>query len=190
MIKKKLLVLTALVFFLGFLAILVNEALALTETTPVEKTATVAAEKIDYYLAYPGILPDHFLYPIKMIRDRILLFLTTDPLKKTELLLLFADKRLGAAKALIEGGKHELGVTTAMKAEIYLERALNEEKLAREKGKSTLEFQEKLLQATLKHEETLLELTNKVSGPAQASINNLLDYSRRGAEKLQQILGQ
>ncbi len=77
------------------------------ETTP----------KVDYFLAYPGMLPDHPLYFLKMARDRVWLWLTPDPLKKAELLLLFADKRLGAGKALIEGNKIKLGVTTVTKAE-------------------------------------------------------------------------
>lgn len=83
-------------------------------------------KEVDYFLAYPGVLPDHFLYPIKMIRDRIWLWLTMDPLKKAELLLLFADKRLGAGKVLVEGNKVDLGITTFSKAEKYLQRAANQ----------------------------------------------------------------
>ena len=42
-------------------------------------------ESVNYQLPYPGrILPDHPLYFLKMIRDRIWLFFTTNSLKKAE----------------------------------------------------------------------------------------------------------
>lgn len=127
-------------------------------TVPV---ATETAKSVDYFLAYPGILPDHFLYPVKMARDRIWLWLTFNPLKKAELMLLLADKRLGAGKALIEGNKTELGISTLTKGEKYLERAIAQEKIAKESGENTQLFSDKLNQAVLKHEEILLELKDK-----------------------------
>jgi len=51
-----------------------------------------------------------------------------------------------------------LGVSTLTKAEKYLERAIIQERIARQKGKDTTAFLEKLLLATKKHEEILLEL--------------------------------
>mgnify|MGYP006910750959 CR=1 FL=1 len=75
------------------------------------------SEGIDYYLPYPGILPDNPLYWIKMIRDKVLLYLTREPRTRFDRLLVYADKRLGAAKILIEGRKIQLGVTTATKGE-------------------------------------------------------------------------
>jgi len=49
-------------------------------------------QSIDYTLPYPGLLPDNPLYPLKMIRDRIILFLINDSAKRTEYYLLQADK--------------------------------------------------------------------------------------------------
>jgi len=141
---------------------------------------TPTPAKVDYFLVYPGILPDHFLYPIKMVRDRIWLFLTADPLRKAETLLLFADKRLGAGKALIEGGKEQLGISTLTKAEKYLERAIAQERIASQKGKDTTAFLEKLLLATKKHEEVLLELGR----------SDLLHYPRQGYEEVRRRLGK
>lgn len=151
-----------------------------------------AAEKepVDYYLAYPGILPDHFLYPIKMLRDRILLFLTTDPLKKAELFLLFADKRIGAAKSLVEGGKEKLGVTTATQAEKYLEKAVEQEKVAAERNTDTFAFLEKLAKATQKHEEVMVQIQERVTEQARETIQESLQYSRQGQEQVRQRIGQ
>ena len=86
------------------------------EATQAAELKEIETEEVNYYLAYPGILPDHPLYWLKMARARILLLLTNDQLQKFDRRLLYADKRLGAAKVLIEGNQPGLGVTTATKA--------------------------------------------------------------------------
>lgn len=114
---------------------------------------TVPARAADYYLPYPGLLPDHPLYWVKMVRDRVQLLLTVDKSVKAEKLLNYADKRLGAAWALIDGNKKTLGVTTLSKAEKYLDQAL-------ELGKDT-GFKENLKKAIVKHEEVIALLKEK-----------------------------
>ncbi len=160
-------------------------------TESVSGQATESAKKeVDYFLPYPGILPDHFLYPLKMIRDRILLFLTTDSLKKAELYLLFADKRLGAAKALIEGNKLDLGITTLTKAEKYLEKAIDQERVAHQAGKETAAFLETLSKATLKHEEVMLGFEEKITNELRPVYDNALQYARTGYQRVMGIIGQ
>ncbi len=152
---------------------------ATDEAIPEEVEGTSAAEAVEYQLAYPGILPDHFLYPLKMIRDQIWLFLTTDSLKKAELLLRFADKRLWASEMLLDKAKEDLAVTTATKAEKYLERAVVQGKEAKKAGKETEVFFEKLSQASLKHEEMLLGIKDRVSDKAKGMVEKALEYPRR-----------
>lgn len=151
---------------------------------------TVTPAPVDYYLVYPGILPDHFLYPLKMIRDRILLYLTFDSVKRAERLLLFADKRLGAAKALIEGGKVDLGVSTMTKAEKYLEQAINQAEKATKAGKDTTVLYEQLAKATLKHEEILQSVYLRVPDQAKPVIEDALRYSRQGFETVTRVMEQ
>lgn len=157
-------------------------------TESVQGQATEAGENlVDYDLhwggtIYPGILPDHLLYPLKMIRDRIWLWLTTNPFKKAELLLKFADKRLMAAEALIEKDKVDLGITTLTKAEKYLERAINQERVAQEAGVETTDFLEKLSRAALKHEEIILGFEKKIPNEAKSAYDSALQYSRAGYE--------
>ena len=171
------------VFAWGILLVSFGKIMA--STTP---TALPTSTSVDYFLAYPGILPDHFLYPIKMVRDRIWLFLTTDNLKRAETLLLFADKRLGTGKALIEKGKEKLGVSTLTKAEKYLERAIVQERVAHKNSEDTTAFLEKLLIATKKHEEILVELQEKVSEDGKKAIEDMLRYSRQGYEEVRRRL--
>lgn len=160
-------------------------------TEPIQKQATETAKKeVNYFLAYPGILPDHFIYPLKMVRDKIWLFLTTDPLKKAELYLLFADKRIGAAKALIEGNKVDLGITTLTKAEKYLEKAVNQEKIAKQAGKGTNAFLKKLSQSSLKHEEIILEFKEKIPGAVESTYENALQISRQVYQRVKQTIGE
>ena len=148
--------------------------------------ATESAE-VNYFLAYPGILPDNFLYPLKMLRDRVWLFLTTDSLKKAKLNLLFADKRLGAAKALIEGNKGDLGMTTLSKAEKYLEKAIDQERVANKAEKDTAAFLEKLSLATQKHEEVILKFEDKITNEQRSVFQNALEYTRRGHTRVREV---
>ena len=197
-IKNLFLILAALVFAGGVLGTSVVRTTA--KTMPQEKvtsstgkitpspqaTAPSAdgATKVDYYLPYPGILPDHSLYSLKMLRDRVWLFLTMDPVKKGELLLLFADKRLGAGKALIEGGKTELGISTLTKGEKYLEQSVSQAEKARQSGKNAEALIEKLSVAALKHEEFLKELLIRVPDQSKPALQEALRYSQEGYQKV------
>ena len=76
------------------------------------------SELISYELVYPGsVLPDHNLWRMKVIRVRIWLVLTVGADNKSELNLLFADKRLAAADILFDKGEYDKGYTTLAKAE-------------------------------------------------------------------------
>lgn len=89
-----------------------------------ESVALESEVKSSYYLPYPGILPDHPLYFFKMIRDRVVEWLTLSPMSKAELYVFYADKRFGAGVALIEGNQVELGTGGYLKAIRYQGRAI------------------------------------------------------------------
>jgi hypothetical protein len=208
MFRKVILVSLSLVFAGGVLLTsvyrtsvqAVNEKLALAsmeftvkeaDETGEEASPTVAGDAtVDYTLTWPGILPDHFLYPLKMIRDRVWLLLATNPLKKAELMLKFADKRLWAAEMLAEREKYELAGSTATKAEKYLEMAVAQEKLAREKGEETTAFLDKLSLATRKHEEVLMKVRERTSEEVRPIIESSLEYPRRAREEVKNRLGK
>lgn len=135
-----------------------------------------AAPKVNYYLPYPGILPDHPLYKIKMVRDRFWLWLTSDAIDKGELLLLIADKRLGAGKVLIEGNKVSLGISTLWKGEKYLNEAAEALLSVKKKGLEIGAFPEKIRNASLKHEEILQELKGRVEGEGKTAIEEIIKY--------------
>ncbi len=124
--------------------------------------------KFRYFLSgyqYPGILPDNPLYQLKVLRDGIIGFFISDPLKKSEFDLLQADKRLNVGIFFFNKEKKELSEKTISKGENYFEKALEDAKLARNQGR---EINPMLLTnlelASKKHEEVIKDLMSKSSG--------------------------
>ena len=138
----------------------------------------VEKQEVDYYLPYPGMLPDNPFYWVKMMRDRMQLWLSPSPLKKAEKLLLYADKRLGAGYSLIDGGKESLGITTLTKGEKYLERAKSSTlKIEGEDG-----FKEKLGKATRKHSEVLKMIKTKVGDEEKKIVDRMIEMNSQKQE--------
>lgn len=136
--------------------------------------------EIEYALPYPGsIMPDSPLWGIKALRDKVWYFITTNPGKKAELALLFADKRIAASQTLFEAKKPDIALSTLSKGEKYLELAASEEAIARGKGYNTSEFLKKLALASLKHRQ-IIESRIILLSPedAKPEIVKIEDYSK------------
>ena len=134
---------------------------------------------INYEFPYPGrILPDHPLWSIKALRDKIWVMLTLNPQRRAELLLLFADKRIASSKILFEKGKPELAFSTLTKAEKYLQEAANLEAENRKQGRDTKSFLTQLSNASLKHRQVINEILMIAPEDARPGIINIENYSR------------
>lgn len=156
-----------------------------------EKTSSPAAKpKTEYSLPYPGILPGHPLYPLKMLRDQIMGRFITDPIKKAEYKLLMADKRLNSGVSLLEKGKPELAEETFSKGEKYLEEALDETEKAQKQGRDTAALTSKLSLAILKHNEVLTESLGKMPENQKQKLQNTLAITERIAERFRSIQGK
>lgn len=127
-----------------------------------EPEATNSSEvTIEYNMPYPGMLPDHPLYFLKNMRDRILNFLIKDPVKRIEFLTLMADKRYAMGTGLTEKEKYDKAVTIVEEAEDYygqiageIQNALDAEKDINAERFETLEASAK------KHEQILEDIIN------------------------------
>lgn len=119
--------------------------------------------QVNYELPYPGLLPDSPLYFLRVIRDKTVGFLISDPLKKAEFNLLQADKRLNAGIYLFNKGKTSLALSTVSKAENYFEQALGKMGDAKMEGRNIDEIQGKLRNAVKKHEQELKYFIKKVN---------------------------
>ena len=121
--------------------------MVLSEKTEMEKNKD--KPEVDYLLAYPGkINPDNSLWYLKVARDKAWYLLTFDSTKKSELNLLFADKRLSSSLLLFKENKPDLGFATLTKAEKYLESAVPSDA-------TDTEYLKKLALASLKHREVI-----------------------------------
>jgi hypothetical protein len=123
---------------------------------------------------------------LKAIRDRISLVLTFKPEEKAEKELLYANKRIGAAKYLVEGGKVDLGVSTATKAEKYLESAyVRLQKLSGE-GKDVKSLIIEVSKAAVKYQEIIEEIVAQTSDEER----NLAETTLKMNKLLQQRINQ
>jgi hypothetical protein len=101
--------LKTLLFALALLGIGVFSTLALAMES---KPASSTAPSIDYALPYPGLLPDHPLFFIKTLRDKILLLLITSQNRRVEFNQLTADKYVAMAVFLAQEKKSQLAIST------------------------------------------------------------------------------
>lgn len=134
-----------------------------TQMNDSAKEATTAAQTtVEYELPYPGLLPDHPLYKIKLARDRVLDFLIRDPVKRIEFNLLMADKRLNMGIFLSDREKYTLAEDIVSKGEKYFVNSIDEYKKAKDEGRTIPgELVEKLKKAGDKHIVVITTLMEK-----------------------------
>lgn len=152
------------VFAIAFIILMVSIFYSSAITYPVSDAPAQAnfesgEPTVNYPLPYAGkVLPDSPLWPLKALRDRVWFTVTTSHIRKAQLALLFADKRLVMSQDLFEKGKPEIALSTFTKAEKYLPIAVEEESIARSQGINTDDFLVQLATAALKHKEIAEDL--------------------------------
>lgn len=147
-----------------------------------EKQATSSAF-IKYNLAYPGILPDHPLYKLKVLRDRISSALIDNPKKKIDFYLLQTDKGILATAMLVDKKKTDLTKQTALKAEHNY--TLLTQELYKLPKKPDADFLKKLKTASLKHQEILISLSKRVSKEDKKIFEQVLEFSQRNLKEVE-----
>jgi hypothetical protein len=139
-----------------------------------------AVQKIEYVLPYPGILPDHPLFALKELRDKILDFLIVDPVRKAEFYMLQADKRLGMGVMLIDKGNAQMGVQTLSQGEAYGAKVATTLMGVKTSGKEVPAYLlDRLTKSMVKHEEVLTETLGKVTGAELAGLQTSLDVLKK-----------
>lgn len=142
-------------------------------------------QELDYVLPYPGILPDHRLYFLKKLRDSILLFLTRDPVRKSELYLLMADKKVGMGQLLWEKGKPVLTIDTFKEAEKDLLSAAFKVVKLKDLGKLPEGFADKVELAAKKHNEIISRVeTSQVAYDYQNQLKEALEINQQAIGQL------
>lgn len=167
MSNSSMIAVTSMRFFVALLIIfsLITPSFAVAQeaTESSDLFTPTPSPQITYSLPYPGILPGHPLYGIKMLRDRIVLFLITDPYKKAEFNLLQADKRLNAGLYLLEQGdkQSDLAFSTISKGENYFSQSLAGVDAMQREGRDIGAILGDLKQSAMKHKDVISKLSTE-----------------------------
>ena len=162
-------------FILIFLFLILIPAMAYFVMESSGASVNTPQEKVIYNLPYPGILSDHPLYFVKIIRDRLTEFLTRDNVKKAQLYLLYSDKRVAMAMTLAKKGKSQPAIEAFSKGEKYFLKIPDLLRAAKEQGgPAPSSFVETLKLSNAKHTELIGELMKTLPESNQSGINGLL----------------
>ncbi|MBI2074259.1 MAG: hypothetical protein HYT83_00305 [Candidatus Levybacteria bacterium] len=162
-----------LIFFFSIQFVNAQE-INLSPTVEPSAVPSLSEESVEYQLPYPGLLPDSSFYFLKVVRDKIISFLVSDPLKKADFDLLQADKRLSAGVYLFDRRKFNLASSTILKGENYFEEALVKAEEAKKQGMDTGNIGDRLLTAFLKHKIVVKGLEKKAPNENKAEFSSLV----------------
>ncbi|MBI5449585.1 hypothetical protein HY948_04720 [Candidatus Gottesmanbacteria bacterium] len=137
---------------------------------------------VEYELAFPGMLPDHPLYKAKIMRDRIMAFVTSNPQKLADFYLLQTDKGILAAAMLVDKNNSKLAATTALKAEHNF--TLLTQQLFRFPKKPETAFYQKLKTAAAKHQEVLASLEKRTTGEEAKTFETIIEFSKKNVQTI------
>lgn len=167
-----------LVLFIIFHSSIAAPIAAQTITLPASDSAQISTSpaEIHYELPYPGILPDHPLYFLKVARDRLVGFLISDPIKKSEFNLLQSDKKLFAAQMLFADEKDEMAIETLSKSNNYMHNAISEAQRVEEMGRDIGPLRSKIKVSLAKHEESIQILQDANSSVEKQIANELTRF--------------
>jgi len=188
--KKNVLSFVFVLLLISLLKITLSDSIIAQELTPtITLTPTPAVKYVKYDLPYPGILPDHKLYKLKLIRDKLSMRMISDPSKKIDFYLLQADKGMLAAAMLVDQNKFELAETTALKAENNITLISNLFKTTydwKNTNKSeTQDLIKKVKTASLKHQEVLNSLIKRVPKERQKMLKTVIYFSQVNVKEIE-----
>jgi len=167
-----------------FLALVASSVVSSQELSIKEATESSivdnAEKRVEYQLPYPGLLPDSPLYFLKALRDAIVDFLISDPLKKADFYLLAADKRLNAGAYLVKNkNKYELAESAISKGENYFEKAITKAKEAKKQGMDIGGIRSRLLLSSQKHQEIINDLMENADSKTKGKFSALFKRAEK-----------
>jgi hypothetical protein len=147
-------------------------------------TSSAAPSDVNYFLAYPGILPDNPFYFLKAIRDKSVSFLINDNIKRAEFNLLTSDKRMFAGQILVEKDKTELGLVTISKSNNYFHNAISAVQEADVQGAKTQDVYQKMDMSIQKH----IELMEKYGRYFKKEEKDLYSFERKRMQEMKEMV--
>lgn len=134
-------------------------------------------------LPEPGMLPNHPLYFLKSWSESIGTFFTFGEERKAERLFELSERRLSETIALSEHEDSSIAEEAIERYQKQLEQAIQKAKEAKDKGMDMDELLEKISERTLKHQEVLADVYEKVPNEAKPAIQRAMEKSIRGHEE-------
>jgi uncharacterized phage infection (PIP) family protein YhgE len=129
-----------------------------------------------------GMLPDNPLYFLETLSEGVVNLFTFGDIKKAERYLLLASERLVEAETLAEKGNTNKAKETAEKYQRRLDKALLSAKKAVTKGKNADAVLERIAEITIRHQENLAKVYERVPEQAKESIQKVMENSSKGHE--------
>jgi len=136
----------------------------------------------DFSLPNPGLTPDSPFYFFDTLWEKVSLFFTFVPEKKAKKAIQFAEEKLAEAKAMAEKNKPEAIEKANQKYQEFLGLANQKTHEAKEKGRDVEELAILITEKTLKHQEILMEVSEKVPEQAKIAVEKAIEVSRKGSE--------
>ena len=148
----------------------------------------IQAKDVVYDLPFPGILPDHPLYILKVARDKTKLFFTRDSIKKINLLLLYSDKKINMAQPLSDRGRWDRSSRIAFEAEEDFGKMIDVMNVSKKQGASaTADFIKKAKVSNQKHKHIIESLIGKMPQGERVNIENALKLNNKMKGKLNKM---
>lgn len=129
-----------------------------------------------YMLPWPGMLPDHPLYVLKVARNKLIQKMIYSPVKRIEFDLLMADKTLYASRMLMDKGEQKLAAATALKGENYMSILVSDYRTVIEKKILVPQaLDQKITEAHAAHQELIAYLIAHAE-PSEKEVYGQVDY--------------
>ena len=146
-----------------------------TATAPSEVVSPTPTPAEEYALPYPGVLPDNPLYFLKTLRDRIMEWLVTDPIRKIDFYVLQSDKDLNAGIMLKDANKMSYIPTVLNQSLAEMGKAITLASSSQNAGKEALTGAvDHISKSIAKHEEVLTGLAAQASDIEKGTYETLL----------------
>lgn len=170
---------------LTILAMLVFLVLAATrqQLHAQNDVSVISTPHVEYTLAFPGILPDHPLYKLKLFRDKMKESMVKNPKQKVYFYLLQADKGILGTAMLIDKKEYDLAGVSLLRAEHNMTRIT--EVLLTFDFKQSPELLPKLQLASLKHQEIISALISRIPANTQKTFETVLEFSKRNQQTIE-----
>ena len=131
----------------------------------------------------PGMLPDHPLYFMKRGVESVGTFFRFSDEAKADRYLGLAEKRISEANALTEKGNSELVERTLERYQEQMNKGIERAERAKERGRDMDEVLERVSEATVKHQEVLTGVYEKVPEEDREGIQRAMEASEEGGRR-------